>query len=79
MRVLILMAATLALGGCGARGALVPPSQQSLPVKAYGATTTPTPDDLLKPPVQTRPKRSDELLRNSEERRDDPFDLPPPN
>jgi hypothetical protein len=31
----------------------------------------------MTPSVQARPQRSDELLKQSEERRDDRFDLPP--
>jgi hypothetical protein len=31
----------------------------------------------MTPEVQARPRRSDELLKQSEERRDDRFDLPP--
>jgi hypothetical protein len=78
MRILILGAALL-LAGCGAREQLTPAAGGTLPVKPYGAVATPTADQLLKPPVQTRPARSDELLRDSEERRSDEFDLPPPN
>ncbi|HWK36628.1 LPS translocon maturation chaperone LptM [Sphingomonas sp.] len=73
-----LVVATL-LAGCGARGDLKPPPGEMLPVKPYGAPATPTPADLLKPGAQARPDRSDELLKNSEERGQDPFDLPPPN
>ena len=69
----------LALAGCGARGPLKPEKGVALPVKPYGATATPTPDDLLTPGTQARPERSDELLKNSEERGRDDFDLPPPN
>jgi len=72
-----LAAATLA--GCGNRGPLEPPAGAALPPAPYGARATPTPNELLTPPVQTRPSRSDELLRNSEARRSDDFDLPPPN
>jgi hypothetical protein len=42
------------------------------------ARTTPTVDDLLTPPSYTRPDRVDELLKKSEPRKADPFDLPPP-
>ena len=42
------------------------------------AQTEPTTDDLLEPSTQQGPERVDELLRRSEEREDDPFDLPPP-
>jgi hypothetical protein len=36
-----------------------------------------TTDELLAPPPVGRPGRVDELLRRSEEREDDRFDLPP--
>ncbi|MDF7775354.1 hypothetical protein P1X14_08860 [Sphingomonas sp. AOB5] len=72
-------AASLALGGCGAREALIPPQGQSLPVKPYAAKEAPKADDLLAAPPQTRPARSDDLIESSKERRSDDFDLPPPN
>ncbi|SEJ35854.1 hypothetical protein SAMN05428950_1011956 [Sphingomonas sp. OV641] len=65
------------LAGCGAARGLKPAEGEQLPVAPYGATATPTPADLLKAEPQARPGRSDELLRNSEERRSDEFDLPP--
>jgi hypothetical protein len=72
----VLLTAVL-LAGCGSSRALRPGEGERLPVAPYGATATPTPDDLLTPNPQARPGRSDELLRNSEERRSDEFDLPP--
>lgn len=69
----------LVLGACGAAKDLQPAPGESLPVAPYGARATPTPADLLTPTTQQRPKRSDELLKNSEQRRSDEFDLPPPN
>lgn len=65
------------LAGCGASRGLQPAEGEPLPVAPYGATATPTPADLLRPQPQARPSRSDELLRSSEERRSDEFDLPP--
>lgn len=53
----------LTLCGCGAREALAPPPGQALPVAPYGARATPTPPDLLKPSVQSRPARSDDLIQ----------------
>ena len=67
----------LALAGCGSARELQPAPGQPLPVAPYGARATPTPNDLLRPSTQQRPQRSDELLRNSEPRRSDEFDLPP--
>ena len=69
----------LALAGCGSRGDLKPSASTTPPIKPYGAIATPTPQDLLNPSVQARPRRTDELLRNSDRRADDPFDLPPSN
>ncbi|HVF94523.1 MAG TPA: hypothetical protein VM900_09435 [Sphingomonas sp.] len=67
----------LMLGGCGAAKQLQPPEGGTLPVAPFGARATPTPQELLTPTTQQRPQRSDELLKNSEERRSDDFDLPP--
>jgi hypothetical protein len=71
--------ATLAiLGGCGRMTDLKPEAGQSLPVKPLMARTTPTPDELLTVPQYARPNRVDELVRRSQARQADPFDLPPP-
>lgn len=77
MKISVSALALLTLAGCGARGNLEPAKGQSLPVKPYGAAATPTPAELLTPPVQARPTRSDELLKSSERRGSDEFDLPP--
>ena len=69
----------LALAGCGARGELKRSVNTAPAAVPYGATTPPTPQDLLDPGTQARPQRTDELLRNSERRQPDPFDLPPSN
>jgi hypothetical protein len=69
--------ALLLLGGCGSSVGLKPAPGEALPVAPYGARATPTPKELLQPTSQQRPQRSDELLRNSQERRSDDFDLPP--
>ena len=71
--------ASLALAGCGAADGLQPAEGKALPVAPYGAKTPPTPAQLLTPTTQQRPKRSDELMTQSQERRSDEFDLPPPN
>ncbi|WP_242186655.1 membrane lipoprotein lipid attachment site-containing protein [Sphingomonas sp. CARO-RG-8B-R24-01] len=78
-RLVIGFGALLVLSGCGASSALKPAEGQPLPVAPYGAKATPTPTQLLTPSNQARPERSDELLKNSQERRGDEFDLPPPN
>lgn len=69
----------LCLTACGGREELRPVAGETLLSKPYAADTTPTPSELMTPEAQARPRRSDELLRKSEERRDDRFDLPPPN
>ncbi len=71
--------AFLLLAGCGRIGELEPPPGGSLPVKPKLARTTPTPEELLTPPPYAQPERVDEILRRSEPRRADRFDLPPPD
>jgi hypothetical protein len=67
----------LGLGACGKVGDLEPRSGNSLPPKAYGQKTQQSAEALTTPSAQARPARSDELLRRSERREDDPFDVPP--
>ena len=76
MKPAVLLLAVL-LAGCGASRGLRSAEGEQLPTAPYGATATPAPTDLLQPQPQARPGRSDELLRSSEERRSDEFDLPP--
>lgn len=71
------VALILALAACGQRGELAPPPGQQLPVAPYGRADRPTAERLLTPPPQAAPERSVELRKRSEERQDDPFDLPP--
>ena len=68
----------LALAGCGKVAPLEPPPGQPLPVKPAMASVTPTPEQLLTPPPYAKPERIDELMRRSQPRRADRFDLPPP-
>jgi len=74
----LLFVPMLCLAACGGREPLQPAQGESMPVAPAMALATPTTDDLLEPTTQQRPDRVDELLRRSEEREDDPFDLPPP-
>lgn len=76
MRTLVVFSAIL-LAACGNKGELKPAAGGLLPPKPYGAVATPTPADLMQAPPQTRPTRSDEVLRSSQERRSDEFSLPP--
>ena len=69
--------AGLVLAGCGGRVPLAPETGHTLPPKPETASAVPTPEQLLVPDTQSRPKRSDEQLKRSEERQDDKFDLPP--
>jgi hypothetical protein len=78
MKRLLLMATAL-LAGCAQQTDLQPASGQALPVKPLMARTTPTPTELLDIPDIARPERVDELMRRSEPRQPDRFDLPPPD
>ena len=77
MKRILGLVALLILSACGGKQELKPKEGMSLPPKPAVAKAVPTPDELLTPDDQARPKRSDELLIKSEKRRDDPFDLPP--
>ena len=78
MRKLTILAASLALCACGQKAELEPAAGQTLPPVATGAQAPADAQDLLDPVPQAAPERSVELRRRSEEREDDPFDLPPP-
>ena len=78
-RLLIAGCACIVLAGCGKMSPLEPPPGQRLPVKPLLAKRTPTPSELLAIPDVARPKRIDELMRRSEPREADRFDLPPPS
>ena len=77
MRIFAVLAALLALSACGQKAALTPVAGQDLPPKPYGAEVQPDSQDLLALDPQAAPDRSVELRTRSEEREDDPFDLPP--
>jgi len=77
--VLLLLGGALVLSGCGASKGLLPAKGESLPIAPYGAKAPPDAKLLLTPKNQALPGRSDELLTDSENRRSDEFDLPPPN
>lgn len=66
-----------ALAGCGANAPLKPAAGKSLPVAPYGVEVRPSAEALVKPTPQAAPERSVELRKRSEERLQDPFDLPP--
>jgi hypothetical protein len=76
---LVALGLLIVLSACGAARELKPAEGKPLPVAPYGATATPTPSQLLTASSQARPERSDELLKSSEERQGNEFDLPPKN
>ena len=65
------------LAACGAQRDLEPQAGKSLPQPPYGRAEAPTAEELLEPTPEAQPVRTVELRRQSEEREDDPFDLPP--
>lgn len=65
------------LSACGARAPLEPLASNELPPVPYGEGERPDAEQLLEMPTLAAPERSVELRRRSEEREDDPFDLPP--
>lgn len=71
--------AIIALGvsGCGQRGDLVRSAGESGPSTPAGEAAAPTSGQLTTASSQARPRRSDEVLRKSEERQSDEYDLPP--
>ncbi|WFL77938.1 lipoprotein [Altererythrobacter arenosus] len=77
MRKAAILLIALAIAACGQRTDLEPKAGQSLPPAPYGAETPPDAEELLKLEALAAPERSVELRRRSEERADDPFDLPP--
>jgi hypothetical protein len=75
---ILVAAAFVGLAGCGNVKDLEPAPGHSLPVKPLMARKTPTAKDLLTPPPYAKPDRVDELVKRSEPRESDQFDLPPP-
>lgn len=76
-KALFLAALPLTLAACGSKSDLAPPPGKSLPIAPLGRSSQPSAAELLKTPVQAQPERTVELRRKSEERNDDPYDLPP--
>ena len=78
-RIVLVAVACSVAGACGQMADLQPAPGQPLPIKPLLATTTPTAEQLLTPPANARPERIDELVKRSEPRQPDRFDLPPPD
>jgi hypothetical protein len=76
---ILILATILVAAGCGRVAELKPAAGKSPPVKPLMARTAPTADQLLTAPSYARPDRVDELMKRSEPRKHDPFDLPPPS
>ena len=75
----VLLLAAMLTAGCGRVADLKPEAGHALPVKPMMARTTPIVQELLTPPTYARPDRVDELVKKSQPRSADPFDLPPPS
>ena len=67
------------LASCGRVAPLRPAQGEPLPVKPLMAQVTPRAEDLLTPPTYANPERVDELIKRSQPRPVDRFDLPPPD
>ncbi|MBA4764127.1 hypothetical protein [Qipengyuania huizhouensis] len=77
MRKIAALGLAIALTACGQKAELTPVAGETLPPKPYGAEVQPDAAELLALDPQAAPDRSVELRTRSEEREDDPFDLPP--
>ena len=77
MRRILFVLSFGALAVCGRQVDLRPAAGQPMPVKPLMAKSTLTVEQLLTPPTYARPNRIDELLKRSQPRPTDPFDLPP--
>ena len=75
----VVLLAVFCLGACGQMAELQPAPGEPLPVKPLLAKSTPIAEQLLTPPTNARPERIDELVKRSQPREPDRFDLPPPD
>ena len=76
-RLVIVVPLVLLAAACAQKKDLKPVAGEALPPAPYGSDHQPSAEELLKPDTQAQPQRSVELRTKSEERADDPFDLPP--
>ncbi|RDC60584.1 hypothetical protein HME9302_01796 [Alteripontixanthobacter maritimus] len=67
----------LSLAACAQTGELTPEPGEALPPAPHGKVVKPEAEKLLELDPLAAPDRSVELRKRSEEREDDPFDLPP--
>ncbi len=67
----------LAMSACGRRIDLERAANTPPPATPTGAPVPPTPEQQVTPGPQAQPARSDEVLKQSDRREDDPFALPP--
>lgn len=77
LALLCLSVSALTLAACGQKAPLEPLPGDTLPTAPRGSEVQPDAEDLLTLDAQAAPERSVELRQRSEEREDDPFDLPP--
>ena len=75
-RVAVVVAIAL-LCSCGRVAPLRPAQGEPLPVQPLMAQSTPSAEQLLTPPANADPERVDELIKRSQPRPVDRFDLPP--
>ncbi|WP_298301895.1 hypothetical protein [uncultured Erythrobacter sp.] len=73
----LILALGVTLAACGARAPLEPLASSDMTTTPFGESERPDAEQLLELPTLAAPERSVELRRRSEEREDDPFDLPP--
>ncbi len=76
VRLACIAAFAIAAAACGSRVPLEPPMGTIVPKPAQ-APAAPTTEEMLTRYDIAQPDRQDDSLRRSEEREDDPFDLPP--
>ena len=77
MRRIVPLTAVVLLAACGQKAELEPLAGHTLPPPPLGAKAQPDTEKLLELDPLAAPPRSVELRKRSEEREDDPFDLPP--
>ena len=76
-RRLLIVVPLVLLAACAQKKDLKPVAGAALPPAPYGSDHQKSAEELLTRNSQAAPERSVELRTKSEERQDDPFDLPP--